>query len=95
MATVAWKDTTIRRDRRTSARPSRDVLPQHAVVLLVQADGVRDRVRLARAVVQDGVHVGDLAEAVAAQLQRRRHEAQAPLADVEGGAAVVVGLGSR
>ena len=68
-----------------------DVLPQHAVVLLVQADGVRDRVRLGPAVVQDGVDVGDVAQAVAPELQRRRHEAQAPLADVEGGPAVVVG----
>ena len=34
--------------------------------------------------------VADLAEAVAAQLQRRGHEAEAPLADVERGAPVVI-----
>src|SRR3712207_9136735 len=62
-----------------------DVLPQHAVVLLVQADGVLDAVRLAAGVVQDGVDVGDVAEAVAPQLQRGGHEPQTPLADVEGG----------
>ena len=92
MATVTWKDTTSRRGRRTSrAGLLVDVLPQHAVVLLVDADRVRDRVRLAVRVVQHGVEVADLAEAVAAQLQRGGHEAQAPLADVERGAAVVVG----
>ena len=37
------------------------------------------------------VEVGDLAEAVAAELERGGHEAEAPLADVERGAAVVVG----
>ena len=68
-----------------------DVLPQHAVVLLVDADRVRDHVRLAGRVVQDGVEVADLAQAVAAELERLRHEAEAPLADVVGGAAVVVG----
>ena len=44
-----------------------DVLPQHGVVFLVDADGVGDRVRLALAVVQNGVQVADLAEAVAAR----------------------------
>ena len=54
---------------------------------------LRDRARLAGAVVHGGVEVADLAEAVAAQLQRRGHEAEAPLADVEGRAADVVGRG--
>ncbi len=67
-----------------------DVLPQHGVVFLVDADGVGDGVRLTLAVVQDRVQVADLAKAVTAQLQRRRHETQAPLADVERGAPVVV-----
>ena len=39
------------------------------------------------------VQVADLAQAVAAELQRRGHEAQAPLADVERGPPVVVGAG--
>ena len=69
------------------------MLPRHAVVLLVQADRVADHRRLARGVVQHGVHIGDLAQAVAAQLQRRGHEAQAPLADVERGAVEVVRRG--
>ena len=34
-------------------------------------------------VVDHGVEVGDLAEAVAAELERGGHEAEAPLADVE------------
>ena len=67
-----------------------DVLPQDGVVLLVQADRVRDRVRLPAGVVEHGVDVPDLAEAVAAQLQRGGHEPQTPLADVEGGPPVVV-----
>jgi hypothetical protein len=46
-----------------------DVLPQHAVVLLVHADRARDVVRLARRVVQGGVQVADLAQAVAAELE--------------------------
>ena len=68
-----------------------DVLPQHPVVLLVDADRVLDRVRLAARVVQDRVEVGDLAEAVAAELERGGHQPEPPLADVERGAAVVVG----
>ena len=68
-----------------------DVLPEDGVVLLVDADRVRDPVGLAAGVVHDRVEVGDLAEAVAAELQRRGHEPEAPLADVERGAAVVVG----
>jgi len=67
-----------------------DVLPQDRVVLLVQADRIRDRVRLAPGVVQHRVEVDDLAEAVAAELQRRGHEAEAPLADVVRGSPVVV-----
>jgi hypothetical protein len=72
-----------------------DVLPEDGVVLLVDADRVADRVRLALGVVHDGVEVGDLAEAVATQLERGGHEAETRLADVEGRAAVVVGRGSR
>ena len=70
-----------------------DVLPQDGVVLLVDADRVRDPVGLAARVVHDRVEVGDLAEAVAAELERGGHEPEPPLADVEGGAAVVVGGG--
>ena len=72
------------------ARVVVDVLPQHGVVLFVDADRVGDGVRLTLAVVQHGVEVADLAEAVAAEFQRLRHEAEAPLADVECGAAVVI-----
>jgi hypothetical protein len=43
------------------------VLPQHAVVFLVDADRVRDLPRFAVRVVDHGVEVGDLAEAVAAK----------------------------
>ena len=43
--------------------------------------------------MHDRVEVGDLAEAVAAELERGGHEPEAPLADVERGAAVVVGGG--
>ncbi len=68
-----------------------DVLPQHRVVLLVDADRVADRVRLALRVVHDRIEVRDLAEAVAAELERGGHEPEAPLADVERGASVVVG----
>jgi hypothetical protein len=42
---------------------------------------------------QHRVEVGDLPEAVAAELQRRGHEPETPLADVERGPAVVVGGG--
>ena len=52
-----------------------------------------DRAGLAAGVVHHRVQVGDLAQAVAAQGQRGGHEAQAPLADVERGPAVVVGAG--
>jgi hypothetical protein len=94
LATVAWKETTSRRERLTSAPATRvDVLPQDGVVLLVHADRVRDRIRLAPGVVQHGVEVGDLAEAVAPELERRGHEAESPLAHVERGAPVVVGRG--
>src|SRR3712207_7239954 len=46
-----------------------DVLPQHAVVLLVQADGVLDAVRLAAGVVQDGVR----SEEHTSELQSRQY----------------------
>ncbi len=45
------------------------VLPQDPVIFLVDADGVRYGPRLASGVVQYGVQVGDLAQAVAAALQ--------------------------
>jgi hypothetical protein len=67
------------------------MLPEDGVVLLVDADGVGDRVGPAPGVVQDRVEIGDLAQAVTAQLQRRGHEAQPPLADVERRPAIVVG----
>ncbi len=50
-------------------------------------------VRFARGVVQHRVEVTDLAEAVAAELQRGGHVAEAPLADVVGGPAVVLERG--
>ena len=68
-----------------------DVLPQDGVVLLMDADRVPDRARLSPRVVQDRVEIGDLAQAVAAELERCGHEAEPPLADVERGPAHVVG----
>ena len=61
-----------------------DVAPEHADVLLVDADRVRDRHRLAGGVGDDGVEVDDLAEAVAAARERRGGDADAVLAAVEG-----------
>jgi hypothetical protein len=46
------------------------VLPEDAVVLLVHADRVADGVRLPAVVGEDGVEVVDLAQAVAAELER-------------------------
>ena len=66
------------------------VLPQHGVVLLVQTDRLRDELWLTLAVRDDGVDVDDLAETVAAQLERGGHVAQTPLADVVRGPPVVV-----
>ena len=60
-----------------------DVLPEDGVVLLVHADGVVLRVRLAPLVGEDVVEVVDLAEAVAPQGQRVGHAAQTPLPGVE------------
>ena len=57
----------------------------------MDADRAGDVVGLTGNVVQGGVQVTDLAEAVAAQLQRGGHEAEAPLADVERGPPVVLG----
>ena len=59
------------------------VLPEQAGVLLVQADRVRERDRLARAVADDGVEVVDQPEAVAAELERVRERPDQVLADVE------------
>ena len=70
-----------------------DVLPQNGVILLVQTNRVLDGVGLTPGVGQGGVKVDDLAQTVAAQLQRGRHDAQAPLPDVEGCPAVVVERG--
>ena len=70
-----------------------EVLPPDAVVLLVQADGVLDRVRLPLAVGELDVEVPDLAQAVTAQLQRVRQDADAVLADVEGVAPALEGPG--
>ncbi len=67
-----------------------DVLPQDRVVLLVDADRVGDVVGLTATVVQDGVQVGDVTEAVAAELQRLGHEPETPLTDVERRPPVVV-----
>ncbi|SKT98080.1 Uncharacterised protein [Mycobacteroides abscessus subsp. abscessus] len=46
-----------------------DVFPQDSVVLFVDADRVLDGVWLTLAVVQHGIQIPDLAQAVAAQLQ--------------------------
>jgi hypothetical protein len=46
------------------------VLPQDAEVLLVQADGVAQRDRLALRIDDDRIEVADLAQAVAAKLER-------------------------
>ena len=59
------------------------VLPEDPVVLLVHADRVLDRVRVALLGGEHRVEVVDDAEAVAAQLQRVGHAAEAPLAGVE------------
>jgi len=67
------------------------VLPQHPAVLFMDTDGVPDRARLATGVGHHRVEVGDLAEAVTAELQRGGHHPEAPFADVERGPADVVG----
>ena len=69
------------------------VLPEDGVVLLVQADGVLDLVGRAGGVVEHRVDIDDLAQAVAAELQRGGHEPEAPLADVIRSPAVVVERG--
>ena len=60
-----------------------DVLPEDPVVLLVHADRVRDRPRLALLVREHRVEVVDLSEAVAPERERLRHAPEAPLARVE------------
>ena len=60
------------------------MLPEDPVVLLVDADGVGGRGRVALLVGHDGVEVVDLAEAVAAERQRVRHAPEPPLACIEG-----------
>ena len=59
------------------------VFPEQVVVLLVDADGVRNRQRLAGPGIRDTVEVGDLAEAVAPEPERVGQGAEAVLADVE------------
>ena len=56
--------------RRPRLRVAVGVLPEDAEILLVDADRVPDRPRPPALVRHRAVHVGDLAEAVAAQLQR-------------------------
>ena len=63
--------------------PEVGVLPADPEVLLVHADRVRDGQRLTVLVVGDGVEVVDLAQAVAAQLQRVQQQPDAVLALVE------------
>ena len=60
------------------------VLPENADIFLMNADRVRNRARAAALVGQRRVEVGDLAQAVAAQLERVGHSPQAALAGVEG-----------
>ena len=66
-------------------RPVEDVgvLPEDAEILLVNADGVADRARLAVIVGDGRIQVGDLAQAVTAQLQGVRPLADQVLAAVE------------
>src|SRR6201990_312598 len=61
------------------------VLPQDAEVFLVDADGVGNGARLAGVVGDGGVQVGDLAQAVAAELERVGPRADQVLAGVEVG----------
>src|SRR5262249_62402898 len=63
-------------------------LPEDAVVLLVQADGVLDPLRLSVPVVHESVEIVDMAEAVAAERQRIEVLADAQFAGVERGLAV-------
>ena len=89
-----------RRDDEPARAPHLDVaghgvrvLPEEAEVLLVQADRVLDRVRAAGVVGERRVEVVDLAEAVAAELERVGEGAEAVLADVEGVAPVAARAG--
>ncbi len=65
------------------------VLPQDAVILLVDTDGVFDDDDLAIHRIQFGIEIGDVAQAVAAQLQRIRQLADAILADIKDVLAIV------
>src|SRR5689334_7104131 len=71
------------------AGPPVHVLPAHAVVFLVQADHVLDHLGVAVVVVQPGVEVVDLAQAVAAQFQAVGQDPDAVLPHVEDVLAVV------
>ncbi len=59
------------------------MLPEDPVVLFVHADRVVDHPRLAVLGRERGVEVADLADAVAAERERLRHAAEAPLPRVE------------
>ena len=75
------------------AAPEIEVLPEDPGVLLVQADRVLDRHRLAPVVRDHAVEVADLAETVAAQLQGVGPDAEPELAHVEDVLAVLGGPG--
>ena len=65
------------------AGPEVGVLPEDPVVLFVQADRVRQRAGVAGLVGDHGVEVGDVADAVAAELERVGVAADQVLAGVE------------
>ncbi len=69
------------------------MLPEDAVVLLVDADRLRDRDRRAVLVAADRIEVRDLAQAVAAERQRVGQLAETDVAGVEGVLPPVVGGG--
>ena len=69
------------------------VLPGQAGIFLMQADASFDRSRIAEHVGNDRVEIMDVAQAVAAELQRVRHPAEAEFTIVEHVLAVVGPLG--
>ena len=76
-------------DDRCAVRAVVGVLPADAGVLLVDADAVFERDRLALVVGDDGAEVVDAAETVAAELEVVGHGAGACVAEIEGGFLVV------
>ena len=68
-----------------------EMLPQDAVILLVQADGVAHEEGLAMVVRHGDVEIADMAEAIAAELELVRELAEAVFAGVEGALPVMVG----